>query len=91
MDRIVLLGGSALSPWAIQREPLQAKRRLAEQLGCKGDLEVDDVASCLRTKSVEELLETRLDVPRFTSGFAPFVDGAILPTAPSPANPVSLN
>jgi len=74
-----LLGGSALSSWAVQRDPLAVKRRVAEEIGCPGDVEADDVAPCLRLRSVEELLAVQLDPPRFTSGFAPFVDGAVLP------------
>lgn len=74
-----MLGGSALSPWAIQRDPLAVKRRVAEQIGCPGDVEADDIASCLRLRNVEELLQVELNPPRFTSGFAPFVDGAVLP------------
>ncbi|KAJ8686523.1 hypothetical protein QAD02_022317 [Eretmocerus hayati] len=85
VERVVLLGGSALSPWALQREPLTVKRRVAELLKCPGDPEADDIAPCLRDRSVEELLKVRLDVPRFTSGYAPFVDGAILPS-PVPSN-----
>ena len=75
----MLLGGSALSPWAVQREPLQVKRRVAEIVGCPGDAEADDIAPCLRLRGVDELLAVKLDVPRFTSGFAPFIDGAVLP------------
>jgi len=55
------------------------KRRVANQTGCPGDVEADDIAPCLRLKSVEELLAVQLDPPRFTSGFAPFIDGAVLP------------
>ncbi|KAL6432160.1 hypothetical protein ACFW04_006691 [Cataglyphis niger] len=79
IGRVILLGGSALSPWAIQRDPLAVKRRVAEQIGCPGDVEADDIASCLRLRNVEELLQVELNPPRFTSGFAPFVDGAVLP------------
>lgn len=78
--RVILLGGSALSPWAVQRDPLMVKRRVANQTGCPGDVEADDIAPCLRLKSVEELLAVQLDPPRFTSGFAPFTDGAVLPS-----------
>lgn len=74
-----MLGGSALSPWAVQRDPLTVKRRVAEEIGCPGDIEADDIASCLRLRSVEELLAVQLNPPRFTSGFAPFIDGAVLP------------
>ena len=56
------------------------KRRVAEKIKCDpGDVEADDIAPCLRLKSVEELLAVQLDPPRFTSGFAPFVDGTVLP------------
>ncbi|XP_063993717.1 neuroligin-1-like [Diachasmimorpha longicaudata] len=81
VERVVLLGGSALSPWAIQRDPLGIKKRVAEQSRCDGNVEADDIASCLRTRSVKELLAVKLDTPRFTSGFAPFADGAVLPLA----------
>ncbi|XP_058802673.1 neuroligin-1-like [Phymastichus coffea] len=86
IERVVLLGGSSLSPWAVQREPLTVKRRVAEQLNCPGDVEADDIAACLRLRHVDELLEVRLDVPRFTSGFAPFFDGTILPASANNQN-----
>ncbi|XP_071861376.1 neuroligin-1 [Bombus fervidus] len=79
VERVVLLGGSALSPWAIQRDPLTAKRHVANQTECSGDVEADDIAPCLRLRSLEELLAVQWDTPRFTSGFAPFVDGAVMP------------
>ncbi|KAK2587219.1 hypothetical protein KPH14_002959 [Odynerus spinipes] len=79
IERVILLGGSALSPWAIQRDPLMVKRRVAEQTGCPGDDEADDIAPCLQLRSLDDLLEVKLDPPRFTSGFAPFVDGTVLP------------
>ena len=83
IQRVILLGGSALSPWAVQKEPLVVKRRVAEKIGCSGDAEADDIAPCLRLHNLEELLDIQLDPPRFTSGFAPFVDGAVLPPTPT--------
>ncbi|XP_046835012.1 neuroligin-1-like isoform X3 [Vespa crabro] len=79
VERVILLGGSALSPWAIQRDPLTVKHLVAEQTGCPADDEVDDIAPCLRLRSLNDLLNVKFDPPRFTSGFAPFVDGAVLP------------
>ncbi|CAD7085883.1 unnamed protein product [Hermetia illucens] len=78
VHRGVLLSGSALSPWAIQKDPLFVKRRVAEQTGCHGDLLVDDLAPCLRTKSIAELLAVKIDSPRFLPGFAPFIDGTVI-------------
>ncbi|XP_014488378.1 PREDICTED: neuroligin-1-like [Dinoponera quadriceps] len=79
IGRVILLGGSALSPWAVQRDPLTVKRRVADQTGCPSDVEADDIAPCLRLRNLDELLAVKLDPPRFTSGFAPFIDGAVLP------------
>lgn len=64
ITRVILLSGSALSPWAIQKEPLIIKRRVAEHTGCHGDLLEDDLAPCLRNKSVKELLSVSVDSPR---------------------------
>ncbi|XP_025837617.1 neuroligin-1-like [Agrilus planipennis] len=86
LHRAILLSGSGLSPWAMQKDPLAVKRHVAEQTGCHGDLVDDDLAPCLRMKSLEQLLEVQVKPPRFLPGFAPFVDGTILvtPTAPPP-------
>lgn len=63
--RAILLSGSSLSPWAIQSNPLYVKRKVAEHTGCHGDLVEDDLAPCLRTKSLTDLLSTSLEMPRF--------------------------
>lgn len=81
LHRVILLSGSGLSPWALQREPLLIKRKVAEKTGCHGDLLEDDIAPCLRLKPLPELLAVRVDPPRFLAGFAPFIDGAVLSTS----------
>jgi hypothetical protein len=53
--RVVLLTGSDLNRWALQQEPLAVKRKVAEQTGCHGDMVDDDLASCLRAKSLSDL------------------------------------
>lgn len=78
LHRAILLSGSGLSPWALQRDPLTVKRRVAEQTGCHGDLLEDDLAPCLRTKPLQQLLSVHVDPPRFLPGFAPFIDGTVL-------------
>ncbi|CAH1368932.1 neuroligin-1 [Tenebrio molitor] len=86
LHRVILLSGSGLSPWALQRDPLSVKRSVAEHTNCHGDLHEDDLAPCLRKKPLEELLKIRIDAPRFLPGFAPFIDGTILvnPTSAPP-------
>ncbi|XP_050675567.1 neuroligin-1 [Leptidea sinapis] len=86
LKRVILLSGSGLSSWALQREPLTIKRKVAEQTGCHGDLLEDDLAPCLRNKPLAELLAVKLEPPRFLPGFAPFVDGTVI-VNPSSAQP----
>uniref|UniRef100_A0A182NFN9 Carboxylesterase type B domain-containing protein n=1 Tax=Anopheles dirus TaxID=7168 RepID=A0A182NFN9_9DIPT len=81
IHRVVLLSGSALSPWAIQRDPLAVKRKVAQQTSCAGDVVNEDLAPCLRTKSLAELMNISLSSPRFLPGFAPFVDGTVITPA----------
>lgn len=64
VHRAILLSGSALSPWAIQKDPLSVKKRVAEHTGCHGDLLEDDLAPCLRKRPISELLAIKLDTPR---------------------------
>ncbi|XP_037960126.1 uncharacterized protein LOC119689376 [Teleopsis dalmanni] len=90
VQRTVMVSGSALSPWAIQKNPLFVKRRVAEQTGCHGDMLYDDLAPCLRTKSVNELLAVKIDHPRFLAGFAPFVDGTVISPNADPIGAITL-
>ncbi|XP_067620825.1 uncharacterized protein Nlg2 [Eurosta solidaginis] len=90
VQRAVLVSGSALSPWAIQKNPLFVKRRVAEQTGCHGDMLYDDLAPCLRTKTIAELLAVKIDHPRFLSGFAPFIDGTVISPNADPVGELTL-
>lgn len=68
LHRVILLSGSGLSPWALQRDPLWVKRSVAKHTGCHGDLHEDDLAPCLRQKHLNELLSVRVEAPRFLPG-----------------------
>lgn len=50
---------------AIQQEPLSVKRKVAADSGCHGDVLEDDIAPCLRKKSLSDLLSIKLDPPRW--------------------------
>ncbi len=80
----VLLGGSGLSPTALQQHPEELRQQLAKAAGCwdaAGDANAAryDLAPCLRRLSLADLMATATPAaptPRFVSTFAPFVDGA---------------
>ena len=57
------MSGSSLSPWAIVKEPVQYAITVAAQLNCKipetlfQRQHLDNLHDCLRTKSIEEILQ----------------------------------
>lgn len=78
IHRLVLLSGSALSPWALVHDPDTIRSTVAEQLGCniefeaKGlSIEDDDITPCLLNKPLEALLDVRIDEAKFTSRWGP--------------------
>lgn len=52
--RVVLLSGSALSPWATMHNPDAIRVSIGKQMGClpqdsKGD-DLEDLAACIRSR-----------------------------------------
>uniref|UniRef100_A0A8R1HPQ8 COesterase domain-containing protein n=1 Tax=Caenorhabditis japonica TaxID=281687 RepID=A0A8R1HPQ8_CAEJA len=90
--RAILLDGSALSPWAISQNPQQYFMQLAEELACAPknrsstfNENVDTIIRCMQVHSSENITKAvlKIDVPTFLSGFAPIVDGQLIPNTPS--------
>lgn len=75
--RLILFSGSALSPWALVRNPDSLRNTVAEQLGCLFDSEPknigedEDIELCLRTKPLEALLEVKIEGEKFMSRWGP--------------------
>ncbi|CAP27658.1 Protein CBR-NLG-1 [Caenorhabditis briggsae] len=89
--RAILLDGSALSPWAISQNPQQYFMQLAEELACAPknrsssfNENVDTILRCMQVHSSENITKAvlKIDVPTFLSGFAPIVDGQLIPNNP---------
>ncbi|KAL1123956.1 hypothetical protein AAG570_001726 [Ranatra chinensis] len=74
-NRVCLLSGSLLSPWAVVLDPGGLRDGVASQVGCGGDA---DLASCLQKTPLRTLLGVRPVAPRFLPPVAPW--------APGPAN-----
>jgi neuroligin len=87
-QRVVLMSGSALSPWALNHQAGKLKAEVARQMDCEPfagsdgaasaeQMSLADIGDCLRKKPLESLMAVRLPAPpRFFASFAPFVDGA---------------
>ena len=76
--RVMMLTGSGLSPWALKKERLTVKRKVAQQTGCQGEMMVDDWALYLTTKPLSDLLAVQVGSPQFLPGFTAFVNDTVL-------------
>ncbi|KAK9737957.1 Carboxylesterase family [Popillia japonica] len=85
--RVVLLSGTALSPWATVHNPESIRLSVGQQTGClsaSAPLEDDiDIGPCLRSRPLQALLEARLEAVRFMPRIAPSLP--IDPDIPDPA------
>ncbi|XP_064108362.1 neuroligin-1-like [Macrobrachium nipponense] len=81
--RAILMSGSALSPWAEVQDALSVTARLAKELNCSLPNDLSnrhpETMACLRNVSAQQLVSVRLPEYKFTSLFAPSVDGVVVP------------
>ncbi|XP_023290587.1 neuroligin-4, X-linked isoform X2 [Orussus abietinus] len=68
--RVVLLSGSALSPWASVLDPMSLRVIVAEQLGCSVNVN-DDIADCLRQVPLQTIQAVELPEIRFMPRIGP--------------------
>ncbi|XP_044730067.1 uncharacterized protein LOC123293346 isoform X1 [Chrysoperla carnea] len=76
--RAILMSGSALSDWALVKNPAPFTMQVAERLNCNPP----DMTSCLRVKRLEDIMSLKITGPRFMTKFGPVVDGAVVPNDP---------
>lgn len=76
--RAILLSGSPLSPLSLVRDPVYYGHQVAKLVNCSPDLSHSHLLNCLRDTPLEQLLNTQLNVPEFTTAFGPSVDGVII-------------
>lgn len=76
--RAILLSGSPLSPLSMVRDPVYYGHQVAKLVNCSPDLQHLQLLNCLRDTPLEQLLNTELRVPEFTTAFGPSVDGVII-------------
>uniref|UniRef100_T1IZ18 Carboxylesterase type B domain-containing protein n=1 Tax=Strigamia maritima TaxID=126957 RepID=T1IZ18_STRMM len=82
--RAIVQSGSALSEWAMAKEPQQYAVKLAAALGCPTDKD-EEMVICLRDKPFETILAVDLHVPEYLTAFGPTLDGIVLTAAPEQA------
>ncbi|KAH0999046.1 hypothetical protein HUJ04_006969, partial [Dendroctonus ponderosae] len=78
--RAILMSGSALSPWALVKEPSRYAALVAIHANCSPELPHAHLLKCLREKPIEALLSTPVIAPEFSFAFGPSVDGVVIDT-----------
>ncbi|CAG9768916.1 unnamed protein product [Ceutorhynchus assimilis] len=73
--RIILLSGTALSPWSSLHNADSLRLSIGKQMGClpqdsKGD-DSEDIAACMRSRPLQAILDVHLDSVRFMPRIAP--------------------
>ncbi|KAL1513202.1 hypothetical protein ABEB36_002640 [Hypothenemus hampei] len=73
--RVILLSGTALSPWATIHNADNLRLSIGKQMGClaqdaKGD-DHEDIAQCMRSRPLQALLEVPMEQVRFMPRIAP--------------------
>lgn len=76
------MSGTALADWATVDNPIRYTLQAAQQVDCPVTERNDELAACLRSKRVTELMNVRLQAPLFASPLAPVVDGVVVPNEP---------
>eukprot|EP00095_Tigriopus_kingsejongensis_P008028 maker-scaffold630_size122347-snap-gene-0.11 protein:Tk08028 transcript:maker-scaffold630_size122347-snap-gene-0.11-mRNA-1 annotation:"hypothetical protein DAPPUDRAFT_303775" len=76
ISRIIMMSGSGLAPWAIQKHPRANAQRLARLVGCS-TFDSRDLLACLQGKQVRELISAVDDMIRdgnTSAIFGPVID-----------------
>ncbi|XP_034945865.1 neuroligin-1-like isoform X2 [Chelonus insularis] len=71
LHRVILLSGSALSPWSSVNDPNNLIQTVGEQLGCHTITPRMDVADCLRGVPLNNLLNVKLPEIKFIPRIGP--------------------
>ncbi|KAK6036970.1 Carboxylesterase [Cooperia oncophora] len=89
--RAILLDGTALAPWAMAHNPQQYFAQVAENLGCLSrnrsatyNDNADTTLRCMQDHPADNVTKAvqAISIPTFLSGFAPIVDGQLIPNSP---------
>ncbi|KAM3867586.1 bile salt-activated lipase-like [Diretmus argenteus] len=90
--RALSQGGVALSPWALQRNPMAATKKVARKIGCRTTNETDMLTCLKMTDPVGVTMAGKINLLDLVLGkgpvmdlisFSPVIDGDFIPDEPS--------
>ncbi|VVC41277.1 Hypothetical protein CINCED_3A003527 [Cinara cedri] len=82
-QRAILMSGSALSDWALVKNPILNTIQVGQSLNC-GPGGNEKFFDCLRRKRFTDLLSIKMYLPPFVTVFGPMVDGVMITNEPLP-------
>ncbi|CAB3227646.1 unnamed protein product [Arctia plantaginis] len=79
--RAILMSGSALSDWAMTKDPTPYTLQVAQSLGCSPNSK--NMMSCLQRKPLSEIKKVQILAREFETPLGPVVAGSFIPNEPA--------
>ncbi|RVE44542.1 hypothetical protein evm_010808 [Chilo suppressalis] len=79
--RAILMSGSALSDWAMTKDPTQYTLQVAQGLDCNPSSK--DMMSCLQKKPLSDIQNVQILAREFETPLGPTVAGSFIPSEPA--------
>ncbi|XP_063836327.1 uncharacterized protein LOC135085457 [Ostrinia nubilalis] len=79
--RAILMSGSALSDWAMTKDPTQYTLQVAQSLDCNPSSK--DMMTCLQKKPLSEIKKVQILAREFETPLGPTVAGSFIPSEPA--------
>ncbi|XP_060810622.1 uncharacterized protein LOC106136893 [Amyelois transitella] len=79
--RAILMSGSALSDWAMTKDPGRYTFQAAQSLGCNPNSK--NMMACLQTKPLSEIKKVQILARQFEVPLGPIVAGSFIPSEPA--------
>ncbi|CAK1541357.1 unnamed protein product [Leptosia nina] len=79
--RAILMSGSALSDFAMTKDPAQFTLQVAQSLGCNPNSK--NMMTCLQNKPLSEIKKVQILSRQFETPLGPAVAGSFIPTEPA--------
>lgn len=71
-----------MSDWAIVNHPQQILMQVLNQLDCPLRDDNEEMLTCLRNKTWQDIMKVHVTTPEFTTAFGPVIDNFIVPNDP---------
>uniref|UniRef100_A0A2A4J5D4 Carboxylesterase type B domain-containing protein n=1 Tax=Heliothis virescens TaxID=7102 RepID=A0A2A4J5D4_HELVI len=79
--RAILMSGSALSDWAMTKDPTPYTLQVAQSLGCNPNSK--NMMTCLQKKPLSEIKKVQILAREFETPLGPVVAGSFIPNEPA--------